>query len=157
MNTITVIDEQDRRYLLCILGDHTLPCTVQISEGADRSRAQNRLAFKWYKEISEQSGDTPDEIRAQCKLTLGVPIMRHECEDFRKLYDEMVRPLPLAHKLALMLEPFDLAVTRGMTTKQMGQFLDAMWKRFAVEMGMKLTEPDNLVGELPSRVKGEAA
>lgn len=147
--TFLISSERDRNLAIAAISRSKTPFTVKLSEGVDRSAAQNRLAHLWFREVSDQTGATPDEIRADCKLTIAVPIMRHEDEDFRKLYDEMVRPLPLAHKLALMLEPFDLAVTRNMTTKQMSKFLDEIWRKFAVEMGLQLTEPDPAVCEIP--------
>ena len=99
-------------------------------------------------EISEQLGDrTPEEIRAFCKLTLGVPILRAENEGFREKYDLIVRPLSYEQKLSIMSEPLDLPVTRIMTTKQKTAYLDTIFRTFS-EQGIVLTlPPDKRFGE----------
>jgi hypothetical protein len=117
----------------------TLPMVVAWKQGDDRSTQQNALAFKWYGEISVELGDRlPHEVRAYCKLHHGVPI-RREDEDFREVYDRVVRPLPYEHKLALMVEPIDFPVTRDMTIAQMTRYLDAIQHEFA---HVRLTMPE---------------
>ena len=76
-----------------------------------------------------------------CKLTFGVPILRAENTWFREKYDEVVRPLPYPQKLALMMEPLDMPVTRLMTTEQKTRYLDAIYRHFA-GLGLVLTVPD---------------
>lgn len=119
----------------------TLPVTVAWKEGADRSTNQNDLAFKWYTEASVQLGDRlPHEIRAYCKLHHGVPIRREE-EDFREVYDRVLRPLAYEDKLAVMIEPIDFPITRDMTTKQMTRYLDAVFADLTAQ-GARLTLPE---------------
>lgn len=111
-------------------------------EDGKRSLNQNDLAFKWYQEIAEQKGDeTPTEIRAFCKLTFGVEIRRKD-EAFRRKYDEILKPLPIPAKLALMVEPFDLPVTRDMGKKEMTAYLDAM-NAYWTGRGINLTIPED--------------
>jgi hypothetical protein len=103
---------------------------------------QNRLQRLWINEIAEQLNDrTAEEIRAECKLTLGVPILRAENEAFCEAYDRHIRPLPYEQKLALMAEPFDFAVTRLMTTEQKTRYLDAMHRHYSAQ-GVILTDPE---------------
>jgi hypothetical protein len=117
----------------------TLPMVVAWKQGDDRSTQQNALAFKWYGEISTELGDRlPHEVRAYCKLHHGVPI-RREDDDFREVYDRVVRPLPYEAKLALMVEPIDFPITRDMTITQMTRYLDAIQREFA---HVRLTMPE---------------
>lgn len=119
------------------------PCTVSIRKGAGRSGAQNRLAQQWASDVSAQLGDrTPEEARGYFKLHHGVPIRREDAA-FAAVYDTRVRPLPYEDKLALMMEPLDMAVTRDMTVKELTRYLDSIQREFSA-MGVRLTDPDAL-------------
>lgn len=137
--------EADRRMLLRFIEGQPLPLTVSLSKGGRRSLKQNKLQRLWLNEISEQLGDqTPEEVRGYCKLTLGVPILRAENEEFCKRYDAIIRPLPYEQKLALMMEPLDFPISRLMTTKQATSYLDGMHRHFS-EKGIALTDPGDLL------------
>lgn len=141
MVTYTVKSEESRQMLLNAVKARKLPFTADIIKGRKRTQEQNRLAFKWYGEIAEQLEDrTRDEVRAECKLEIGVPIMR-EREEFREKYDSIVRPLPYEQKIALMVEPFDFPITRLMTTEQLTRYLDEMMRRWSGR-GVVLTMPE---------------
>lgn len=148
MTNRIVKSEYQRDMLIRFIKERELPFTVTIAKGKHRSVEQNKLQRLWIKEISEQlEGTTPEEARGYCKLTIGVPILRHENEAFRQQYDAIVRPLPYEQKLAIMMEPLDLPVTRIMTSKQKTQYLDGVYRHF-VEQGVELTlPPDDMVGE----------
>lgn len=134
--------------------DTTKPWQVTIEPyKADRSASQNRLAFRWYSEIAQQSPqDTADGWRAVSKLTLGVPILRIENDDFRDQYDRMIKPLSYEDKLELMGAPIDFPVTSLMKVKQFTMYLDAMQRHFA-EQGVILTAGDELFNEAMGRKK----
>lgn len=136
--------EADRQKLVNLIGgiDLAKPWMLSIDRPKKkRTLKQNRLQREWLNEISRQLGDrTPEEVRGECKLTIGVPILRAENPDFRAHYDRVVRPLPYETKLALMMEPFDFPVTRLMTTAQHAKYLDEVQRHFA-EQGVVLTEP----------------
>ena len=137
--------DQDRRTLIRFLEAQPLPMVVSVSKGGKRTVKQNRLQRQWLHEIAEQLGDqTPEEVRGYCKLTIGVPILRAEHEDFRERYDAIVRPLPYEQKLALMMEPLDFPVSRLMTTKQATAYLDGIHLHFS-ERGIALTDPGDLL------------
>jgi len=141
MVTYTVKSEESRQMLLNAVKTRKLPFTADIIKGRKRTQEQNRLAFKWYGEIAEQLEDrTRDEVRAECKLEIGVPIMR-EVESFREKYDAIVRPLPYEQKIALMVEPFDFPITRLMTTEQLSRYLDEKMRRWSGR-GVVLTMPE---------------
>lgn len=142
MATRSVETESQRDMLLTYIKSQKLPFTCEVVKGRRRSTEQNRLQFLWVNEIAAQLGDqTPEEVRAYCKLHLGVPILRAENELFRQAYDEVVRPLPYEAKLKLMAAPFDFAVTRLMNSAQETKYLDAI-QAFAAERGIQLTQPE---------------
>ena len=141
MTTRTITTDEHRNSLVLYLKDQKLPFTVIITKGKKRSVFQNNLQRMWILEISEQLGDlTPEEIRGYCKLTIGVPILRAENDDFCEKYDVVFKPLPYETKLELMQEPFDFAVTRLMSTKQKSTYLDNM-ARYWSNKGILLSDP----------------
>ena len=140
---IRTLDDVDT--LAAFLRGKKLPVTVSIRSGKVRSTDQNRLQRLWLKEIAEQAddGQSTEEWRGYCKLRFGVPIRRRDDNAFRERYDAMVKPLPYAHKLAMMQEPFDFAVTRGMKVDQKREYLDTMFRHFT-EAGFVLTVPQEV-------------
>jgi len=93
-------------------------------------------------EAAEQLGEyTADEYQAICKLELGVPILRGEDEDFRDLYDRLIRPLPYETKLEVMGHKFDFKVTSRMKTGQMKRYMDDVYSYFT-GLGVRLTDPE---------------
>ena len=144
MTSRIINTEAERDGLVLLIKAQKLPFTIQVTKGRRRSVEQNRLQRMWVAEISEQIGEyTPEEVRAYCKLTMGVPILRAENDDFREKYDKHVRGLAYEVKLALMSEPLDMPVTRMMTTDQKRRYLDAVHKHFAAQ-GVDLTDPDRI-------------
>jgi len=134
-------NDSDLSLLVRFLRLQKRPFTVDITKGKHRTVEQNRLQRLWLNEIAEQLGDnTPEEVRGYCKLTMGVPILRAESEAFRARYDAVVKPLGYEQKLALMMEPLDLPVTRLMSTEQKTRYLDAIVRHFG-EQGVRLTQP----------------
>ena len=110
-----------------------LPLTVSWSQGALRADAQNRLAQRWFTDVSLQIGDqTHEDVRAMCKLHFGVPILRAENEAFCASYDRTMKHLPYEDKLAA-IKAFDLPVTRLMTVKQMSAFMDAVQQHWTAQ------------------------
>ena len=144
MTTRVIVTESDRQSVLLLLGGYKLPCTVSVIHGRKRSLDQNNLAWKWYGEIAEQLGDrTVEDVHRYCKLHIGIPILRADSEEFREVYDRLIRPLGYEAKLEYMGLPLDMAVTRAMTTAQLTRFLDTMTRIFG-EQGVMLTQPDDL-------------
>ena len=126
-----------------MLRGRKLPITVTWTPGAPRTTAQNRLAQRWFTDIATQLGDqTHEDVRAECKLRFGVPILRAENEVFRLSYDRVLKALPYEEKLAA-IKAFDLPVTRLMTLKQMTAFMDEMQRHWSGQ-GVRLTDPEAL-------------
>jgi hypothetical protein len=146
MSTInrTIETDHDRNMAARLIEGRGLPFTLTLTDGKHRTTKQNKLQRLWMNEISEQKGDMkPEEVRAYCKLTIGVPILRAQNEAFRDGYDRVVKPLPYEQKLAIMAEPLDMPITRLMTTAQKTEYLDGIIKHFA-EQGIVLTMPDDM-------------
>ncbi|MHA7852229.1 hypothetical protein [Roseovarius sp.] len=130
-----------------LLRGRKMPLTVSWAQGAARTAAQNRLAQQWFTDISRQLGDqTHEDIRAECKLRIGVPILRAENEAFRLSYDRIMKHLPYEEKLAA-IKAFDLPVTRLMSAKQMTDFMDEMQREW-IPKGIRLTDPEALKYEV---------
>ena len=132
--------------LASMLRGRKLPITVTWTQGAPRSTAQNRLAQRWFTDIATQLGDqTHEDVRAECKLTIGVPILRAENEAFRLSYDRIMKHLPYEAKLEAV-KAFDLPVTRIMSSAQMTAFMDEMQRRWSAQ-GIRLTDPQAMIYE----------
>lgn len=107
---------------------------------AKRSLDQNRLQRLWCREAAAQGDMTEEEYRSHLKLHFGVPILRRDSEEYREAYDRILRPLPYEQKLAMMAQPLDWPVTRGMTKRQKTEYLDACWQHLT-GLGFRLTDP----------------
>jgi|DEB0MinimDraft_4_1074332.scaffolds.fasta_scaffold22640_3 hypothetical protein len=119
------------------------PITVTWSQGAPRTAQQNRLSHRWYSDIAQHRSDvTFNEVRAECKLRFGVPILRNENEAFKVSYDTTIKGHDYETKLKA-IEAFDLPVTRIMKVSQMSQYMDDL-QRFWVSEGVSLTDPEAL-------------
>ena len=141
MTSRTITNDYEHRQLIKLLQGRKRPFSVEIIDGRKRSVEQNRLQRLWIKEAAEQLGDrTQEELRGWCKLHHGVPILRAENEQFREAYDRVIRPLPYEAKLAAMMVPLDMPVTRIMTVQQKTQYLEAIERHF-LEQGIVLTIP----------------
>ena len=139
MTTRILRKPSDIDALASLLQARKLPVTVSVVSGENRSSEQNRLAWKWYGETVEQIGDrTIEEVRGDAKLRFGVPILREDNDAYRETYDRLIRPRSYEDKLALMMAPHDMAVTRLMTTKQLTRYLDAFAAFYAAQ-GVHLT------------------
>lgn len=144
MVTRVLRSRDDIEALSRLIGARTkFPLTVTVTQGAGRSGVQNRLAQRWFTDVSRQLGDqTHEEVRAYCKLHFGVPILRAENEAFRQSYDATMKHLSYEAKLAAV-KAFELPVTRLMTVKQMTAFMDEIQRHWS-GMGFRLTDPEAL-------------
>lgn len=112
---------------------------VNMKAGVDRSLDQNALSHAWYNEIAIQMADTPENIKAECKLRFGVPILRAEDPDFREVYDNSIlRNLTYEQKLKAMLF---IPVTSSMTKAQLSRYLEHIQQSYA-QQGVMVRFPD---------------
>lgn len=143
-NNRIVDTEQARDMLVKFITGKALPFTVSIADGKHRTNPQNKLQRTWIVEIAAQLGDrTPEDVRGECKLMFGVPILRRENDAFRLEYDRHIKHLPYETKVALMKEPISLPITSIMTTRQKTDYLDEVRRHFS-EQGIILTNPEDL-------------
>ena len=142
MTTRIIINNMDRDDAIKLIKSMNLPLTINIKKGKDRSVEQNRLQRMWINEAVEQLQDErAEQKRAYCKLHFAVPLLRAEDEEFRQVYDEVIRPLSYEQKLKTMMIPIDLPVSRRMKSGQMKRYLDDIYDHFT-SLGVKLTDPD---------------
>ena len=129
--------------LAILLRDRKLPLTVSWSQGAPRTGAQNRLAQRWFTDIARQLGDqTHEDIRAESKVSFGVPILCAENAAFQIVWDRRFGGLP-RDVVVEEVKVLDIPVTRLMTLTQMTAFMDEM-QRFWTRQGVRLTDPEAL-------------
>ncbi|WP_027854682.1 hypothetical protein [Marinobacterium litorale] len=140
--TRTLKSEGDKQFLLrYINGINSYPTRVKIEPGKEpRSNQQNRLQFQWLNDAASQGDQAVEEYRAYCKLHFGVPLLRAEDEEFREVYDQIIKPAPYEHKLRMMSPPIDLPVTSRMKVKTMTAYLNEVWQHFT-GIGFQLTDP----------------
>ena len=136
-----VNNEFSRSQVVIYIDQQKLPFTVTISDASKRSIEQNKLQWLWFSEIAAQTGETPSEVQAHCKLQIGVPLLREQNERFRELYDRILKPLPYKDKLALMSEPVALPVTSLMSVKQFSEYLERIFEHHTSK-GFELTQPE---------------
>jgi hypothetical protein len=101
-----------------VIKGQPLPLTVSFTRGEKRTNPQNNTIHMWYGEIASQLGDTTSiEVRAECKLIFGVPILRRDDDVFRVDYDRDFRPFQYETKLRLfrLLDPCNHIADEGAT------------------------------------------
>ena len=147
MTTRLLRDKGDIKRLVRFLELRKFPCAVTITSGDARRDTQNRLAQRWFTDVSRQLGDiTHEEVRADCKVTFGVPILCAENDAFRMNWQATFGALDY-EAMREAVRVMDVPVTRLMTTKQMSEFMDAM-VRFYLPRGVRLTDPEALKYEM---------
>lgn len=101
---------------------------IKATTGTKRSLDQNGISHVWYEQIArELREDTVLGVKCECKLTIGVPILRAEDAEFREIYDSVIKPLSYENKLlAMKVWP----VTSRMTKDQLSQYLSTMQETY---------------------------
>ena len=105
------------------------PFVVQVV-GEKRSLPQNDLIYELYTVIAQQKEDESiADIRRECKLRIGVPILRASNDQFRNLYDKAIKGgLTYEEKLAAM---DILPVTSLMTKAQGTEYIDTVIREYS--------------------------
>lgn len=95
---------------------------MTLSTGRDRSLDQNSILHAWTTQISEELREnTQKGVKAEIKLRIGVPILRRDDEEFKAMYDEVMRPHSYETKLKIMDW---MPVTSLMNVKQLSELLE---------------------------------
>lgn len=94
-----------------------------------RNLDQNALIYAMYADIAPQTdlGGVVD-VRRHCKLRYGVPILRAHDEEFRAVYDKIVKQHTYEDKLEIM--DF-LPITSRMKKPQCTEYIDTVMREFA--------------------------
>tara|TARA_R110000744_G_scaffold289502_3_gene400415 strand:+ start:10577 stop:11038 length:462 start_codon:yes stop_codon:yes gene_type:complete len=134
---------QEKARLMTEIKHQAMPFQIAIKEGTDRSLGQNNLLHQWNNEIAKWFGDRPaSDVHAENKLYIGVRMLMAENEDFKEQWTRLIKGrFTTKEKLELMLEPTDYPVTRIMTTKQMGCFMELVHQKYTSQ-GVRLTDPE---------------
>ena len=113
---------------------------VAIKTGKDRSLDQNAIAHAWFSQIANELREqTALQVKAECKLTIGVPILRAEDEEFREFYDRAIKWMTYEQKLDAMAF---VPVTSIMTVKQLSQFLTGMQEGYRGRVALEFPPED---------------
>lgn len=115
----------------------SLPFTMTVSEGKLRTLSQNALIHKWFGEIAKQTHSTADQVKRECKLYQGCPILMADDPDFVGFIRNLSH-LTVEQKIAAMDY---VSVTSVMNAKQLSKFADAVQAKY-LPQGVRLTDPD---------------
>lgn len=97
---------------------------------ASATLEQNSGVWKLYALIAGTLGDrTARDVKRECKLCHGVPLLREADADYRSTYDAVLKPLTYEQKLVAM----DYwPVTRLMSKAQKSAYLDDVQRQYGV-------------------------
>lgn len=105
---------------------------VQITAGKLRTLPQNAMIYKLYHDAARVTeGETPHTIRRECKLVLGVPILRSEDLTFREKWDDNIKNT-LTYEQKLQIMDF-WPVSSQMNTEQESRYIDAILNRYSLD------------------------
>ena len=114
------------------------PFVVQVVQ-AKRTLDQNAISHAIYTQIASQLEDqTVQEVRAECKLRFGIPILRAGNPDFKAMYDKAIRDT-LFYEEKLKAMEF-LPVTRLMSKAQFSEYLDTVIREYS-KLGVSILMP----------------
>jgi len=103
-----------------------------------RTLNQNDMSFAIYKQVSVQISDqSVNDIRAECKLTIGVGLLRADDEQFMAFYDAGLKKMTYEQKLLAMVY---VPVTSLMRPVVFSEYLDEMIRKYS-QQGISLIRP----------------
>jgi hypothetical protein len=130
--------ETDRAAWARFLAAQSLPMTVSAVKGAKRSNPQNALFHQWCGQIAAATDQSAAEVKAECKLIYGLPIMEAECLAWVAEWQPLYGPLPYAMRRKL----FEcIPMTSLMTVKQLSAMMSAIQREYRAQ-GIALVDPD---------------
>lgn len=103
---------------------------VEFVPAGPATLEQNSGVWKLYALIAGTLGDrTARDVKRECKLCHGVPLLREADADYRSTYDAVLKPLTYEQKLVAM----DYwPVTRLMSKAQKSAYLDDVQRQYGV-------------------------
>ena len=112
----------------------------------DRSLNQNALSHRWYEQIwmETREDESPEHVKAFCKLHFGIPILRAHDSEYAAAYDANVKGLGYEQKLWLMLPKEmrggGMAVTSLMSKAEMSEYLEAVQRHYADRVDLRFPD-----------------
>jgi|TARA_R110000823_G_scaffold237912_3_gene363325 hypothetical protein len=104
-----------------------------------RSRSQNDMVNALYRQLAGQMQDQSfNDIRYECKLTIGVPILRRDNDAFRAFYNAGLLALTYEQKLVAMAY---IDITSLMNKTQGTEFIEEVIKTYS-KQGYSLTNEE---------------
>ena len=111
--------------------------TLQMMK-QDRTHAQNTMIFALYGDIARQSEDKSVlDVRRECKLHYGVPILRASDPVFCEWYDKSIKGLNYEDKLLLMTY---MDITSLFTVEQGTEYINTILQEYG-KKGFSLVDP----------------
>ena len=104
--------QKEHKYINCTASDR-------------RSLDQNALVHVWYGDIAKsREGVTVVDVRRECKLNYGVPILRRDDEMLNWLYKNTIDRLREYEKRLILVDSFQ--ITSIMSSGQLMEYLTCM-------------------------------
>lgn len=104
-----------------------------------RTTDQNSMIYALYGQIAAQCEDqSVIDIRRECKLNYGVPILRASDEVFREVYDNSIMHNLTYDQKLLAMDYMD--VTSRMNKKQGTEFIDTVIREYS-KRGISIVHP----------------
>ena len=104
---------------------------ISWSTRKDRTLDQNALWAAMYTRISDTCGDSTaygaQQVKRYLKLHIGVPILRRDDEEFKALYDRIIKPHDYETKLKVMEM---VRVTSEFNTKQGAEYTESIVRHY---------------------------
>jgi len=105
---------------------------------SDRTTDQNSLSWALYRQISSQLDcSSVNDIRAECKLTVGVGLLRASDEGFNDFYAKGLKHLTYPQKLAAMTF---IPVSSLMGKKVFSEYISEVIRKYS-QQGLSLIKP----------------
>ena len=120
LDTAFKIDSFNQHAVACLQAGN--PATVEFVD-KKRSTNQNSMIYGLYQDVAKQTGQSIQEIKRHCKLTMGVPILRAHNPDFCTFYDARIKGMSYTVKLELMDY---LEVTSQFSVSQATEYIHTM-------------------------------
>ena len=130
--------EADREAFTRLLSAFPMPCTASLAKGVSRSNQQSRTVEKWYAQIGQETGQLPVQVKAECKMRYGLPIMLTENAAWVAEWAPIYEPFDYARRLKLFEV---IPLTSKLTTRQMSRYMDAVQMTYR-QMGIALIDPE---------------
>ena len=122
-----VHNEKSFDELITDLKAKKMPFVVDVISG-ERTLPQNRLQHLMYAIIAKQLyGNDESFAKRECKLRLGVPILRRDSDEFSDVYDRIIKPASYEDKLEMMRY---ISVTSLFDKSQGSEYIDKIFNEY---------------------------